>query len=73
MVSLIVIGCTITAFILFSKEYERTGAICRDGARSRSTGQGTGSHHGGVSYWTKKVVRDSLFNKMKKRLRKGDK
>jgi hypothetical protein len=29
----------------------RTGAICRDGWRSYSTGRGTCSHHGGVSYW----------------------
>ena len=70
MISLIVLGTIVSAGILFSKGYKRTGAICRDGARSHSTGQGTGSHHGGVSYWTTKVVRDSLFNKMKKRWRK---
>ena len=70
MVGLIVVGCSIAAAILFSKGYERTGAICRDGAHSYSTGQGTGSHHGGVARWTSKVVRDSLFNKMKKRWRK---
>ncbi len=31
--------------------FGRTGAICRDGWRSYSTGRGTCSHHGGVSYW----------------------
>lgn len=30
----------------------RTGAICSDGWTSSSTGSGTCSHHGGVSYWT---------------------
>jgi hypothetical protein len=29
----------------------RTGAICRDGWRSYSTGSGTCSHHGGVDHW----------------------
>ncbi len=29
----------------------RIGAECRDGWNSRSTGQGTCSHHGGVAYW----------------------
>lgn len=73
MVGLIIVGCSIAATILFSKGYERTGAICRDGARSYSTGSGTGSHHGGVSRWTSKVVRDSLFNKMTKRWKKRSK
>lgn len=30
----------------------RTGAICKDGWRSYSTGSGTCSHHGGVRTWT---------------------
>jgi hypothetical protein len=30
---------------------QRTGAVCRDGWRSSSTGSGTCSHHGGVDYW----------------------
>jgi hypothetical protein len=29
----------------------RTGAVCKDGTRSNSTGQGTCSHHGGVDHW----------------------
>lgn len=29
----------------------RTGAICRDGWRSKATGRGACSHHGGVAYW----------------------
>lgn len=29
----------------------RTGAICRDGTRSRATGRGACSHHGGVARW----------------------
>ena len=29
----------------------RIGAICNDGSRSRATGQGACSHHGGVNYW----------------------
>ena len=69
MVGIVLGVIGVSAFILFSKDYERTGAICRDGARSYSKGQGTGSHHGGVAYWTTKVIRDSLFNKMKKKWR----
>lgn len=34
-----------------SEYYERSGAICRDGTRSYSTGRGTCSWHGGVDYW----------------------
>ena len=30
---------------------ERIGAICNDGWRSYSVGQGACSHHGGVDYW----------------------
>ena len=29
-----------------------SGAVCRDGWISQSTGSGTCSHHGGVLYWT---------------------
>jgi hypothetical protein len=29
----------------------RIGAMCNDGTTSRSTGQGTCSHHDGVKYW----------------------
>jgi hypothetical protein len=29
----------------------RIGAKCNDGSTSRSTGQGTCSHHDGVNYW----------------------
>jgi hypothetical protein len=29
----------------------RTGAICRDGTHSSTTGKGACSHHGGVSRW----------------------
>lgn len=30
---------------------ERVGAVCMDGRRSRATGAGACSHHGGVAYW----------------------
>ena len=53
---------TILATILILTEYirgdhpvyssERSGAICRDGWVSSSTGRGTCSHHGGVKRWT---------------------
>jgi len=29
----------------------RIGARCKDGTRSKSTGRGTCSHHGGVEVW----------------------
>ena len=29
----------------------RTGAICKDGTRSKATGRGACSHHGGVARW----------------------
>ena len=32
-------------------EKVRVGAICRDGSRTSSTGQGTCSYHGGVKEW----------------------
>lgn len=35
----------------------RIGAICADGWRSKSTGSGTCSHHGGVRSWTHKTER----------------
>ena len=40
----------IVLFYLLSIEYakQRTGAVCKDGTRSRAIGRGTGSHHGGV-------------------------
>ena len=31
----------------------RTGAVCKNGASSNSTGRGAYSHHGGISYWKK--------------------
>ncbi len=37
----------------------RNGAICRDGSRSSATGRGACSHHGGVSYWTTRTVKDA--------------
>ena len=33
----------------FSKQ--KAGAICKDGTRSKATGRGAGSHHGGVKEW----------------------
>ena len=37
----------------FSIQYlkKRVGAVCNDGTRSRATGRGACSHHGGVKYW----------------------
>ena len=29
----------------------RVGAICKDGSRTKATGRGAGSHHGGVKQW----------------------
>lgn len=29
----------------------RIGAVCKDGSRSKSTGKGACSHHGGVAQW----------------------
>jgi len=39
------------AIIACGSSGERQGAICNDGWRSYSTGSGTCSWHGGVSYW----------------------
>ncbi|MBI1183491.1 DUF3761 domain-containing protein [bacterium] len=36
---------------IYHTYYVRTGAQCRDGSSSSSTGSGTCSHHGGVAYW----------------------
>ena len=38
--------------------HERVGAVCRDGWRSRATGSGACSHHGGVRTWrTREITR----------------
>ncbi len=37
----------------------RIGAICKDGWRSRATGRGACSHHGGVAYWLYSKVRNT--------------
>lgn len=37
----------------------RRGAVCADGWRSRATGSGACSHHGGVAYWTYETRRRS--------------
>jgi len=37
--------------IISLNEMRRIGAVCKDGARSQSTGVGTCSTHGGVDYW----------------------
>ena len=41
---------------------ERSGAVCRDGWVSYSTGRGTCSHHGGVDYWTHPQIGFHYFN-----------
>ena len=28
---------------------QRVGAVCKDGTRTKATGRGAGSHHGGVA------------------------
>lgn len=33
-------------------QYQRTGAVCRDGTTSTATGSGACSHRGGVAHWT---------------------
>ncbi len=32
-------------------EGEKIGAVCKDGTRSKATGRGACSHHGGVDHW----------------------
>lgn len=55
---------------LFSKPTRRTGAICRDGARSYSKGQGTASHHGGVDYWLIEKYGESPFEIIKRKIKR---
>jgi hypothetical protein len=33
------------------KKVGRIGAVCKDGSKSKATGRGACSHHGGVDYW----------------------
>lgn len=39
-----------------SQRKVRVGAVCNDGTRSKATGRGACSHHGGVKYWLYKNV-----------------
>ncbi|MDB9837113.1 SH3 domain-containing protein [Flavobacteriaceae bacterium] len=36
----------------------RIGAKCRDGSNSNTTGRGACSHHGGVSYWRTRTIKE---------------
>lgn len=63
---------------LAQKYYERSsyevriGAICQDGWKSRATGQGACSHHGGVQNWKyKKIYRRSLIDCKEEALKKS--
>lgn len=62
----------ILGFILLinenSGEYQRTGAICRDGWGSSATGRGACSHHGGVREWTYREVHPPLLPPMVRRV-----
>lgn len=49
--SLLLFVLVANLFIVSAQSRFRIGAICNDGWRSKSTGRGTCSHHGGVDYW----------------------
>lgn len=35
----------------YGKNAHRVGAVCNDGTKSKATGRGACSNHGGVKYW----------------------